>query len=284
METIVSSHTKTVTIGPDHPLVIIGERINPTGRKRLANTLEEGDLRAVQEEAARQVKEGAHILDVNVGISGIDEPRILKEAVSAIREVTDCPLCIDSALPKALEAGLEAYDGKALINSVNGEERKLEEVLTLVKRYGAAVIGLTMDDNGIPKEAEKRLEIAWRILESAREKEIPPEDVIIDPLAMSISTDDRAASETLKALKLIRDELGVNQTLGISNISFGLPERHGINAVFLALAVFNGMTCSIADPTVWEVRRAGMIADMFRGRDEFCLNYISIYREKFPEE
>ena len=244
-------------IGPDRPLVIIGERINPTGRKKLAKALEEGNLKLVREEAIKQLQEGAHVLDVNVGISGIDEPSLLKETILAVREVTEVPLCIDSALPRALEAGLQAYEGKALVNSVNGEERKLKEVLPVVKQYGAAVIGLTMDDDGIPGEAQKRLEIARKIVEEAEKMGIPPEDVIIDPLAMAISTDQGAALETLKTMRLIRDEIGVNQTLGVSNISFGLPERHAINGIFLALAAMNGLTCPIVDPTLWEMRRYG---------------------------
>jgi len=284
METILKAKQQSVVIGQEHPLVIIGERINPTGRKKLAKALEEHDLSLVREEALKQVREGAHVLDVNVGVSGIDEPKLLREAVLAVCEVADVPLCIDSALPRALEAGLEAYEGKALVNSVNGEERKLKEVLPLVKRYGAAVVGLTMDDAGIPKEAERRLEIARKILEAAQREGIPPEDVIIDPLAMAVSTDDKAALETIKAIRLIRDELGVNQTLGASNISFGLPERHAINGVFLALAVFHGVTCPIIDPTVWEMRRSALLIDLLMGKDEFCMNYISAFREKFPEK
>jgi len=273
-----------VIIGPDRPLVIIGERINPTGRKKLAKALEEGNLKLVQEEAARQVREGAHVLDVNVGISGIDEPALLKEAIQAVREVTEVPLCIDSALPAALEAGLQAYEGKALVNSVNGEERKLKEVLPLVKQYGAAVIGLTMDDDGIPKEATKRLEIARKILEEAQKSGVAREDVIIDPLAMAISTDQGAALETLKTMRLIRDEIGVNQTLGVSNISFGLPERHAINGIFLALAAMNGLTCPIVDPTLWEMRRCMLISDLLLAKDSYCMKFISVYREKFPKE
>ena len=273
-----------MVIGPDRPLVIIGERINPTGRKKLAKALEDGNLKLVQEEASKQVQEGAHVLDVNVGVSGIDEPKLLKEAILAVREVTEVPLCIDSALPRALEAGLQAYEGKALVNSVNGEERKLKEVLPVVKHYGAAVIGLTMDDDGIPKDAPKRLQIARKIVEEAQKIGIPPEDVIIDPLAMAISTDHTAALETLKAFRLIRDELGVNQTMGASNISFGLPERHPINGIFLAMAAIHGVTCPILDPTVWEIRRSILITDLLLGRDEYCMNFISIYRDKFPQE
>lgn len=280
VETIITSDSKTVVIGPERPLVIIGERINPTGRKQLAQAIEKGDLKLVQTEALNQVGQGAHILDVNVGISGIDEPRMLKQAIYAIREVTDAPLCIDSAVPEALEAGLEAYEGKALVNSVNGETEKLNRVLPLVKAYGAAVIGLTMDDKGIPTEATKRLEIARLIVKRAEEEGIPREDVIIDPLAMAISADDQAGLETLKALRLIRDELGVNQTLGLSNISFGLPGRAAINSFFLAMAVLSGLTCPIADPTVWEIRRAGLLADLMLGKDEFCMNYLSVSGEK----
>ncbi|MBW1888362.1 MAG: dihydropteroate synthase, partial [Deltaproteobacteria bacterium] len=282
-ETTVSSTTKTVVIGPRHPIVIIGERINPTGRKKLAKAIESGNLDIVQSEATRQVEEGAHILDVNVGVSGIDEPRMLKEAILAIREVTDVPLCIDSALPKALEAGLEVYEGKALVNSVNGEEIKLKQILPLVKDYGAAVIGLTMDDEGIPREAEKRLKIAGKIVERAEKMGIPREDVIIDPLAMAVSADHRAGLETIKALQLIRNELGVNQTLGLSNISFGLPERASINAVFLAMAVLSGLTCPIVDPTGWEMQKALLVSNMLLGKDEYCMNYISTSGKKSPK-
>jgi len=282
METTLKGRKEIVVIGPDRPLVIIGERINPTGRKKLAKALEDGNLKLVQEEATKQVREGAHVLDVNVGVSGIDEPKLLKEAILAVREVTEVPLCIDSALPKALEAGLQVYEGKALVNSVNGEERKLKEVLPLVKQYGAAVIGLTMDDDGIPKDAQKRLQIARKIVEEAQKIGIPANDVVIDPLAMTISTDQGAALETLKALRLIRDQIGVNQTLGVSNISFGLPERHPINGIFLALAALNGLTCPIIDPTVWEMRRAALITDLLLGKDEYCMKFISVFREKFP--
>ena len=280
VETIIKSASKEVVIGRTHPLVIIGERINPTGRKKLARALEDGKFEMVQSEALKQVEEGAQILDVNVGVSGIDEPRVLREAVQAISEVTDVPLCIDSALPEALEAGLNAYKGKALVNSVNGEKHKLDQILPLVKANGAAVIGLTMDDDGIPKEAEKRLEIARLIVERAQKEGIPREDIIIDPLAMAVSADDQAAIETIKALRLIRDELGVNQTLGLSNISFGLPGRASINAIFLAMAAMSGMTCPIADPTVWDLRLSALISDMLAGNDEYCSNYISTYVRK----
>jgi len=283
METTVSSAKETVVIGPTRPLAIIGERINPTGRKKLAQALGAGNLDLVQSEAMKQVEEGAHILDVNVGVSGIDEPRMLKEAILAIREVTDVPLCIDSALPKALEAGLQVYEGKALVNSVNGEELKLKQILPLVKEHGAAVIGLTMDDEGIPGKAETRLDIARKIVERAEKMGIPREDVIIDPLAMAVSADHRAGLETIKALQLIRDELGVNQTLGLSNISFGLPERAAINAGFLAMAVLSGLTCPIVDPTGWEMQKALLVSNMLLGKDEYCMNYISTSGKKSPK-
>jgi len=280
VETSVASATRTVVMGSSRPLVIIGERINPTGRKKLAASLEAGNLDLVRSEALLQVEAGAHILDVNVGVSGIDEAKMLKEAILAIQDVTDVPLCIDSASPKALEAGLGVYKGKALVNSVNGEKHKLEQVLPLVKAHSAAVIGLTMDDNGIPKQAEKRLEIARLIVEEAQKLGIPKEDVIIDPLAMAVSADDQAGLETLRALQMIRDELGVNQTLGLSNISFGLPDRSSINAIFLAMAVINGLTCPIADPTVWDMGKAVLLSDLLLGKDEFCMNYLSAYAQK----
>ena len=284
VETVIKSPTQTVRIGAHLPLVIIGERINPTGRKKLALALEEGNLKIVQEEALAQVREGAHLLDVNVGVSGIDEPLVLAEAVRAIQKVTDVPLCLDSALPRALEAGLDVYQGKALINSVNGEPEKLERILPLVKAYGAAVIGLTMDDRGIPRKAEDRLEIARTIVKRAEKMGISREDVIIDPLAMALSADQHTARETLKALQMIREELGVNLTLGLSNISFGLPDRTAINAAFLSMAVWSGLTCAIIDPTVWEMRRAALLGDLLLGKDEDCLKYIAATGRKTAGE
>lgn len=275
VETLLRSPTRTVVIGAQHPLVLIGERINPTGRGELSRALAKGDLDLVRSEALRQVEAGARILDVNVGVSGIDEALMLKEAVLAIGGVTDVPLCLDSALPKALEAGLQVYDGKALVNSVNGETEKLERVLPLVRDHRAAVIGLTMDDQGIPLEAERRFRIAERILNRAVQLGIPREDVIIDPLAMAVSADHHMALETLKALSLIRDRLGVNQTLGLSNVSFGLPGRNRINASFLAMAVTCGLTCPILDPTVPEMRTAVLVADLLAGRDEYCMRYLA---------
>lgn len=284
METKIWSPTKEVVIGPEHPIVIIGERINPTGRKKLAHSLENNDLSLVQEEARRQVEAGSQVLDVNVGISGADEKALMVEAIQAIREITDVPLCIDSADPKALAAGLEKYEGKALVNSVNGEEAKLKEVLPLVAQYKAAVVGLTMDDNGIPTDVATRLAIAEKIINEADKIGIPPEDIIIDPLAMSVASDDQAGLGALQALQQIRDKLGVNQTIGASNVSYGLPDRPFINSVFLAMASLNGLTCPITDPTNWRIRETLLLCDLMLGKDEFSMNFIEAYREQFPQE
>ncbi|MEJ2718222.1 MAG: dihydropteroate synthase [Deltaproteobacteria bacterium] len=284
MLTVISSEQKEVIIGHDQPIVIIGERINPTGRKKLAEALERGDMGPVQQDAITQVAAGAQVLDVNVGISGADEKALMVDALHAVREVTDVPLCIDSANPEVLAAGLEVYKGKALINSVNGEEAKLGEVLSLAAQYEAAVVALTMDDNGIPTDVASRLAIADKIINEAARLGMPPEDVIIDPLAMSVAADDQAGLEALTALSRIRETFGVNQTIGASNISYGLPERHAVNSVFLAMAVVNGLTCPITDPTVWEIKRTLLLTDLFRGVDEFSMNFITAYREQFPEE
>jgi 5-methyltetrahydrofolate--homocysteine methyltransferase len=280
MHTVIWSEKKRVVIGPDQPVVIIGERINPTGRRRLAASLEAGDMTLVRKEALRQVAAGAQVLDVNVGVSGIDEAATLVEAVKAVSNVTDAPLCLDSASPKVLEAALGAYGGKALVNSVNGEEAKLKEVLPLVARYKAAVVALTMDDQGIPKDVPTRLAIAERILNEAAKLGIPPEDVVVDPLAMSVAADDSAGLAALEALRTIRDRLGVNQTVGASNVSFGLPDRKAVNAVFLAMAALCGCTCPITDPTLWELRRALLVADLMLGKDEFAMSFIGAFRER----
>jgi len=284
MNTIVTSETKEVVIGPEHPVVMIGERINPTGRSKLAASLEAGDMSVVKNDALAQVAAGAGILDVNVGVSGADEKTLMIEALKAVREVTDVPLCIDSANPAVLAAGLEVYKGKALVNSVNGEEAKLKEVLPLVAHYKTAVVALTMDDNGIPTDVATRLAIAENILNEAAKLGIPAADVVIDPLAMSVAADDQAGLGALNAMRQIRDKLGVNQTIGASNISYGLPDRRSVNTTFLAMAVVCGLTCPITDPTVWEIRRTLLLSDLLYGRDEYAMNYISAFREKYPEE
>jgi 5-methyltetrahydrofolate--homocysteine methyltransferase len=283
MHTKLSSATQEVIIGHDQPVIIIGERINPTGRKHLAHALASGDMKLIQEDARRQVQAGARILDVNVGISGGDEAKLIKEAMAAVRGVTDVPLCIDSANPKVLAAGLEMYKGKALVNSVNGEEAKLKEILPLVATYKAAVIALTMDDHGIPSDVDTRLRIAHKIVNEAAKLGIPLEDIIIDPLAMSVASDDQAGLAALQALTRVRQELGCNQTIGASNVSFGLPDRRSVNTVFLAMAVNCGLTCPITDPTVWEIRRTLLLTDLLSGRDEYAMNFINAYREQFPD-
>jgi 5-methyltetrahydrofolate--homocysteine methyltransferase len=283
MHTRVSSEHQEVIIGPDRPVVIIGERINPTGRKKLAEALERGDMAFVQEDAIRQVRAGAQILDVNIGISGANESALMIEALQAVREVVQVPLCIDSADPKVLAVGLEAYPGKALVNSVNGEEAKLKEVLPLVAEHKAAVVALTMDDRGIPTDVPTRLAIAEKIVDEAARLGIPAEDVVVDPLAMSVASDDQAGAGALAALAQIRDKLGVNQTIGASNISYGLPERREVNGVFLALAVLSGLTCPITDPSLWPIRRTLLLTDLFLGKDEFAMNYITAYREQYPD-
>ncbi|MGA8571791.1 MAG: dihydropteroate synthase [Desulfobaccales bacterium] len=283
MKTIIHSSSREVIIGPDQPLVIIGERINPTGRKRLAETLEKGDMSLLKREALAQVEAGAHALDVNVGMAGSDEKALMIEALQAVSQVTDVPLCLDSAKPDVLAAGLDFYKGKALVNSVNGEEAKLKEVLPLVAQHRAAVVALTMDGRGVPNRAEERLKIADRIINEAAKLGIPLEDIIIDPLAMSVAADERAGLVSLESMMMVRNEFGVNQTIGASNISFGLPDRKAVSATFLAMAVMAGLTCPITDPTVWEIKRTLLLTDLLTGKDEFAMNYITAYRRQFPE-
>jgi len=283
MQTRISSKSKEVVIGPGEPVVMIGERINPTGRKKLAESLEKGDMRLVQAEALTQVAAGAQVLDVNMGASGTDEKALMIEALAALAEITDVPLCIDSAKPDVLAAGLEVYQGKALVNSVKGEEAKLKEVLPLVAQHKAAVVGLTMDDNGIPLDVTTRLTIAEKIVNEAAKLGIPLEDIVIDPLAMAVASSDKAGMSALQALQEVRSKFGVNQTIVASNVSFGLPDRPFINSVFLSMAMICGLTCPIADPTVWVVREALLISDLMLGKDEFAMNFITTYREQHPD-
>lgn len=277
METIVRSSAKTIVIGPDHPTAIIGERINPTGKKLLAASLAQKDMTRVRNLALSQIEQGATILDVNVGAAGVNEVEVLPLAVKAVMEVTDLPLCLDSANAEALRAALSVYQGKALINSVNGEEASLQRVLPLVKEYGAAVIGLCMDDDGIPAEASKRVAIAAKIVERAEALGIPREDVLIDCLALSVCTDGNAAKVTLDAIRGVREMLGVNMTLGASNISFGLPDREAINNTFLAMAITAGVNAPIVNPEL--SCKAILITDLLLGRDEFAMTYVRYHRK-----
>ena len=283
METILKSAKKTVIISPDKPTVLIGERINPTGKKRLAAALGEGDLEVVRKEALAQVEAGADVLDVNVGAAGVDEVDLLPRAVRVVMETVDVPVCIDSADVNALRAALAVHkelapEGKPLINSVNGEEERLEKVLPLVAEYKAAVIGLTMDDDGIPPTAEQRFAVAAKIVERAEALGIPREDLAIDCLALTVGADSQAGLTSLGAIRKVREELGVNMTLGASNISFGLPEREVINWAFLAMAIQSGVTCPIVDVT--KVRPAILAADLVLGRDNYAMRYIKGYKQR----
>ena len=276
MQTTIRSAKKEVTINTEGPVVIIGEKINPTGHKKMAAALQQGDFDYIRELALRQVQYGADILDVNVGVPGLDDVKMMPQIVRLISEVTDVPLCLDSPNPPALAAGLEAAVGKPLVNSVSGEKEKLESVLPLVKDRGAAVIGLTMDDNGIPMDIESRVAIAEMILERAVKMGIPAEDVIIDPLVMSVGTDSQAGVVTLRTIELINKELGMNVNLGASNVSFGLPDRPVINSAFMAIAISHGATCVISDP----MKMTGVVrsSDLVLGRDEYAMRYIRYFR------
>jgi len=278
MDTVLRGTEQVVTISPEQPVAIIGERINPTGRKRLAARLLEGDLDRVRQEAQAQVSQGAAVIDVNVGAAGVDQVEVLPRAVAAVAEVVDVPLVIDTDDPQALEASLALCPGRPLVNSVTGEESSLEAVLPLVKAYGTAVIGLTMDDQGIPDTPEKRLAVASKIVERAEAMGIPRQDVIVDCLSLCVGADHRAGVVTLEAIRLVRQELGVNLVLGASNCSFGLPDRAAINDLFLAMAISQGLTCAITDPA--HTRRAILISDLLMGHDEFAMRYIRFFRQQ----
>jgi 5-methyltetrahydrofolate--homocysteine methyltransferase len=280
LETTVTSASQAVTIGRNGPVRIIGERINPTGRKQLMAALQEGDLDVVRKDAKGQIEAGAAILDVNAGVPGADEPDLMRKMIAAVRDVTNAPLCIDSPNPRTLEAGLKAYDGKALVNSVNGEERSLQTILPLVAKYGAAVIGLCMDDDGIPQTAERRLNAARKIIARAEELGIPRSDVIIDPLVLTVGADQQAARTTLIATRLIVREFGVNITMGASNVSHGLPDRPAINAAFLAMAIACGLSCPITNPLSTQVREAVLASNLLLGHDEWAMDWMTYYRTK----
>ncbi len=280
LETTVTSASQSVTISRNGPVRVIGERINPTGRKQLMAALQVGNLGVVRRDAQAQVDAGAAILDVNAGVPGADEPALMREMIAAVREVTDAPLCIDSPNPKTLEAGLRAYDGKALVNSVNGEERSLQTILPLVAEHGAAVIGLCMDDDGIPQTAEQRLHVAAKILARAEKLGIPASDVIIDPLVLTVGADQQAGRTTLTATRMIAREFGVNIAMGASNVSHGLPDRPAINAAFLAMAIACGLSCPITNPLSTEVREAVLAANLLLGHDEWAMEWMTYYRSK----
>lgn len=277
METRVLSADQEVIIGGGRPTVLIGERINPTGKKRLAEALRAGDLEVAKEEAINQVAAGADILDVNVGATGVDEIDMLPRAVEAVASVVDVPLCIDSRKVKALAAALALCPGRPIVNSVTGEEVSLEEILPLVKEHNLPVIGLTLDEKGIPADASARVEIAHRIVERAEAIGIPREDVIIDCLTLSLGANVQAGLATLEATRRVRDELGCNQTQGCSNISHGLPNRPVLNGAYLALAIEAGLTCPTVDVAL--VRQAILSADLVLGRDNYAMRFIKAFRE-----
>jgi len=278
METVLSSRGREVVIAGHRPFVVIGERINPTGRKVLAAEMKDGRMDRVRADAIAQQAGGAHMLDVNAGIPAIDEPALLVAAIKAVMEVSDLPICIDSSIIEALEAGLSAYEGKALVNSVTAEEERMERILPLVKKHGAAMIGMANDETGISMVPEERLALARRIIERAADYGIPQEDVIIDPIAMTVAADPTCGVITLETMRLIRDQLGNNMTCGASNVSFGLPDRATVNAAFLPLAMHAGLTCAITNPLVPEVRRAVLAGDLLLGHDEYAMRWIASYR------
>lgn len=284
METKISLKDKTIIISPNHPFRIIGERINPTRRKKLAATMAEGDFSLVQEEARKQVEAGAHILDVNAGIPGGDEPVLLAGAVGAVIQVVDVPLCLDSANPAALKAALEIYPGKALINSTTAEPDMMDMIFPLAKEHHAAVIGVITDDQGIPTTPQARLATARRLMDRAAAYDLPAEDVIIDCLALTVGADHKAGKVTLDSIQLIQSELGVNINLGASNVSFGLPDRKVINLAYLALAISHGLTTAITDPTVPEIPTLLMACDLLMGRDEYGMRWIKAYRQRSKEK
>ncbi len=280
MNTTLSSQTKTVIIGPDHPFVIIGERINPTGRAKLRAEMAANDFSRVRSDALAQVEAGAAVLDVNAGVPDSDEPTLMKRAVETVLAAVDAPLCFDSTNPDALEAALTIYPGKALINSVTGEDQSLERVLPLVKKHDAAVIGLANDERGPSLDPQVRLEAARKIVARAADYGIPSADVVIDPLVMTVGHDQNAAQVTLETIRLIKAELGVNMAAGASNVSFGLPDRAAINAAFIAMCIPAGLTAAIANPLEPTVRLAVLAADLLVGRDAYAGAWIKNFRKR----
>jgi 5-methyltetrahydrofolate--homocysteine methyltransferase len=281
METILVGRKTTVTISPESPTVIIGERINPTGKKKLAEALRSGDMEYVCQQARLQMQQGAQVIDVNVGAVSVDEEAILPRAVETVAEATGLPISIDSPHEKALPAALKICGGQPLINSVTGEEASLARVLPLVKEYGASVIALAMDDDGIPETSEGRLRIAERIVNRAVQMGIDANRVLVDCLTLTVGADHRAAMVTLGAIRLVREQLGVNLALGASNVSHGLPDREAINNYFVAAAILAGVNAPIVDPG--KIRQAVVVGDLLAGRDEYAMNYLQYYRATHPE-
>jgi 5-methyltetrahydrofolate--homocysteine methyltransferase len=277
-DTVVRSGVREVRIGWDHPVAVIGERINPTGRALLTRQLSRGDMSLVQRDALAQAEAGASLLDVNVGLPGADQRALMAAAVRAIQSVTEVPLCLDSTDAEVLRAGLEVYDGIALVNSVTGEEQALAAILPVVRDYGAAVIALPMDDDGIPETAEARLRVAERILSRAVSLGIAEQNVVVDPLTMAVGADADAARITLETIRLLRERLGVNVALGVSNVSHGLPSRPALNAAFVAMAIALGATCPIVNPLDARMMEAVRAANLCLGHDEWAASWIRAFR------
>ncbi len=278
MKTVLSGRTREVIIDTDGPVIIIGESINPTRRRKLVSSLQGGDFSYVLELAASQIKAGADILDVNVGYPGVDDAKLLPEVVIAIQDNFDIPLCLDSPNPSAIEAALKVSAGKCLINSVNGKEESLRALIPMAKEYGAAIIGLCMDDEGITNDPEKRVTIIEKIIERAVTAGIRAEDVIADPLAMAVSAEPQACVITLETIRLVHRKLGQNITMGASNISFGLPDRESLNSAFMTLAVYCGLTCPIANPE--KTTSAARAADLVLGRDDFAIRFVEYFQSR----
>ncbi len=278
MKTVLTGKTREVVIDTEGPVVIIGESINPTRRKKLVTTLQENNFDYVLELAESQIKAGADVLDVNVGFPGVDEVRLLPEAVIAIQNKFDIPLCLDSPNPDAIEAALKVSAGKYLINSVNGKEALMQALLPVAREYGAAIIALCMDDDGITNDPEKRVAIAEKIIERAVRAGIKTEDVIVDPLAMAVSAEPHACLVTLETIRLIHQRLGHNITQGASNISFGLPDRESLNSAFMALSIYCGLTCPIANPE--KITQAVRATDLVLGRDDFAVKFVEYFQSR----
>jgi len=278
-ETVISSATKEVVIGFNRPFVMIGERINPTGRKLLAQEMKDGDFSRVEADAIAQVEAGAHMLDVNAGIPLADEPALMARAIKLVQSVTDVPLSIDSSIIEALEAGIDAYEGKPLINSVTGEDEVLERVLPLVAKAGAAVVAISNDETGISEDPDVRFSVAKKIVERAADHGIAASDIVVDPLVMPIGAMGTAGQQVFALVRRLREELHVNTTCGASNVSFGLPNRHAVTGTFLSMAIGAGMTSAIMNPMHAEVKTAVMAADVLAGHDLNCASWISEYRD-----
>ena len=280
MHTVITSSTKTVTIGHDQPFCIIGERINPTGRKKFQEQLRAGDLSGIAIDVATQIAGGADLLDVNMGVPLTDEPALLAAAVKMIQRITDMPICIDSSIIEALQAGLEAYEGKALVNSMTGEDERMELILPLIKRHGAAIIALPNDETGIPATAQERMVITEKIIRTVEKYGVPLENLVIDPLAMTVGADPEAVKITLETIYLIREKWGLNMTLGASNTSFGLPNRHALNSAFLPAAMSHGLTSAVMDARTPQIVESVRAADLLLGLDPWGSRWITSFREQ----